>query len=109
MKLEDEKILVATRLMGWEIKKGGVNSSWEWISIADKNGDVRPWLKFEKWKPNEESKWWDEIWGKMDSEIARKYLCELQFRIITVGNYWEIHTAKPEICWKALVKTLEAK
>ena len=63
------------------------------------------------WKPESERKWWDEIWEKMAGEQLDEYefilskLWETTSTGYTIKMF--IHTAKPEICWKALIKTLE--
>ena len=84
MKLEDEKKLVA-EWMGWNLKY-----------IED---------RFD-WNPQSERKWWDELFDKIwEQSLDGKYISEL----VKMGNFrkWSIHTAKPEVCWKALIKTLE--
>jgi len=84
--IEDEKKLVAEKLFPdkWPL------TDYQFIHTT--------------WHPQKERKWWDEIWDKMDDEVKERYMNWLLDRAY-IGD-WDIHTAKPEICWKALIKTL---
>lgn len=98
MNLEEEKKLVAEKLN---------------ISFM-----ITPIIRapIEEWNPQSERKWWDEIWDKMDKKTMKKYLNTI-FDIHAGPSEQEnpdhtgvlfkcFHTAKPETCWKALIKTL---
>ena len=96
--LEDEKRLVATRLMGWEYEP------------EDYNGVVEFSSSVEDWNPqdneratNEE---WQEIWDKMDEFQWGEYIEQLSEFQTKPGKWKFLHTAKPEICWAALIKTI---
>ena len=99
MKLEEEKKLVA-KFMKYQIidRLHTKNEHGNYIA------DGRPW------NPESNREWWDEIWEKMDDEIWEiysHYVSELHGESI-IGNFDRYyHTAKPEICWKALIRTLE--
>ena len=66
-----------------------------------------------KWNPQSEHKWWDEIWENIEQakrEIKKRYMTILIALIDKNAenvSKWKVHTAQPEICWEALVKTLE--
>ena len=114
MNLEAEKKLVAEKLMGWESDDG-----W-WLN--DKFALRFTSNGFENtWNPQDERKWWDEIWEKMDEAEFNKFIAHLLPllfpTIFTARKASQITrevlirrclTAKPETCWKALIKTLEA-
>jgi len=59
-------------------------------------------------------KWWDEIWEKIgeNEQLTNSYIFNLQKSIAGFDSnfmeqyMWIIHTAKPDICWKALIKTI---
>lgn len=106
MTLEEQKKLVAEKF-GFEVKGdliGHPRIHVRW------NYDGYPSFSLQ-WKPHEERKWWDEIWDKMDEFTFNKYMRILteSFGIVFRIGYREIHTAKPEIMWKALIKTLKEK
>jgi len=107
MKLEDEKKLVATSLMGWEVDE------YNGIGIS---ADYGVGFNFHRWNPQSERKWWDEIWEKMDGRTLGKYIDTIldiveqkHIKGCPSGAYYyvELHTAKPELCWKVLLKTLK--
>jgi len=89
MTLEEEKKLVAEKDL-----------------VIEKLGILRPFNEYYGWNPQSERKWWDEIWEKMDGSIMLDYIEILRQNGGTIIN---LHTAKPEVCWKALIKTLEDK
>ena len=98
MELQEEKKLVAEKLMG------------DKLTFYEGEFLLPTGLPLNKWNPQSERKWWDEIWEKMDDELKDKYMSNLDN--IVKGNHigpttWDTHIAKPEICWKALIKTLE--
>ncbi len=100
MTLLEEKKMVAT-WMGWEY---------------DKHADA--YLRFnhprlvclEFWNPQSERKFWDEIWGQMDEDETQKYCFMLDRHLKDDGEpysrVWGFLTAKPAICWQALIQTL---
>ena len=107
MTLEEEKKLVAD-WMGW-------------IHVSVSPGDnffytsgniIKDRILVKEWNPQSERKWWDEIWEKIDdknlSYIYVDKIVELEYvtEISGLPKWWHIHTAKPEICWKALIKAI---
>lgn len=108
MNLEEEKKLVAVELMGWDLKQTPDN---RWLYKNVKNNSHCYWLKLSNWNPQTDRNCWDEIWGKMDVCLYEKYLKNACY-VLGVGyettlNSWKFHTAKPAICWKALITTLK--
>jgi len=116
MNLEDEKKLVAEKLMGWQvvlipdILPDGAKNYEQWVKEGSKpthtlNG------RLEDWNPQSERKWWDEIWDKMGYEVFYRYLDSInEDGLFDYSGYHRdknFHTAKPEVCWKALLKTLK--
>jgi len=101
MNIEDKKKLVVEKLMGWHT-----------FNCHSDQGDFWVWARKDsplvigkkEWSPQSERKWWDEIWEKMDKDWFLKYIWNL---FDEVEGIFEIHTAKPEICWKALVETIK--
>ena len=98
MKLEEEKKLVAEKLMGWRYKNLVIHSGKAWV---DEDNIIR---LFKRWSPQEERKPWDEILPKMRGIVFLEYINEL----IKLGlkTSKDFDTAKPSIRWKALIKTL---
>jgi len=117
MDLNEEKKLVVEKLMGWEkgdYKGGG----WPIEYYDDEYHKIGIMLK--NWNPQDNEigrRWWDEIWEKMQNLALRGgYVAELEkhFGINMMKRYscnsvLAIHTAKPAICWKALIKTINQK
>jgi len=113
MTLEEEKELVAEKLMGWKIIY--LDSP---TPCIDK-GKTGSRTHLARWNPQSERKWWDEIWDKMDAKMFEEYFEILGEMILhakkknTPKHILEdiilrgFHTAKPEVCWEALIKTLE--
>jgi len=101
MKLEEEKKLVAEKLGFMSVGPGGMPKIYTNKQLYN----------LEEWKPSGERKWWDEIWEKMPYEMTVKYLENIlipeQGLDDTFEESWFTHTAKPETCWKALIKTLQ--
>jgi hypothetical protein len=99
--MEEEKKLVA-EWMGWE------------ISPLQKNVYFKRGIgyNFDDWNPHQDRNCWPEIWDKLASIdiYLEKYLDEMDLQFTNSkylhGDKWDYHTASPEICWKALVKTL---
>ncbi len=115
MSIEDEKKLVATCVMGWKVKGSSMkgHESLMWIESPDCIGNS--W-NLSQWMPHIDRKWWDEIWEKMDDEMFKKYRNNLEaiFGITSYHPYSKtnvklMHTAKPKLCWKALITTLIGK
>jgi len=109
--LDGQKKLVAEKLMVWEIKPHP-NTSMNEPCIWE--GKTALMTVF-GWNPQSERKWWDEIWEKMDRKTIIEYKSNLDDLLVlenvSLSNSieWKYHTAKPEVCWQALIKTLEAK
>jgi hypothetical protein len=88
MKLEEEKKLVGEKL----------------------KLTVRWWIN---WNPDRNRNLWPEIWEKMNQNQIALYIVNL-WSLLDVDDKWDyehtdlllVHTTPPEICWKALVKTL---
>jgi len=103
MNLEDEKKLVA-EWMGWKCENK-YNDDW----IVCPNHVFRLY----EWTPESERKWWDEIWERLSvydldyvyTDNVQKFAHAQETR--GLATKWYIHTAKPEVCWKALLKTLK--
>jgi len=101
MTLKEEKKLVAD-WMGWSVSmEHGLGP----MIIKE----YPPHLMFHNWHPNSSRFWWDEIWDNMDMKTFKIYMKELKSfhyeRPLATKQIF-IHTAKSEICWKALVTTL---
>ncbi len=105
MNIEEEKKLVI-KFMGYTIEEEEVPHGYgpeHTESIIRNEGHKVK--RFNSWSPESERKWWDKIWDKMDDEMFEKYHMNIA-RLFGPLNIREIHTAKPSICWKALIKTL---
>jgi len=114
MTLEEEKELVAEKL--------GFYFNQTWGTICFKMDESpKSGLLWEHWKPQSERKWWPDIWDKMGYIEERGYsigwndylnnlskLLEFDSDLVAEKIY-KFHTAKPEICWEALIKTLKDK
>lgn len=110
MTLEDEKKLVAEKL-GFMLGKALTGHT---------NIGTKLFLDFillAAWNPQTQIQWWPEIWDKMDEKTFSQYSVEVDKiigfpvikangNVLSWGSWKRIHTAKPEICWKALIKTL---
>ena len=97
--LEQEKKLVA-EFMGWE---SILDSFWE-DGVRQRD-------------PQTDRNAWPEIWDRLkDKEKMFEYFSNLG-DILKVFQGWDandhegivVHTASPEVCFKALIKTLEGK
>jgi len=109
MKIEEEKKLVAEKLMGWEVHV--IHSEHHKIYATNPN---RVFEDSQFWKPESDRNCWDEIWEKMDDGNNGEFIDnftnnieEVFPRSLLMGD-WDYLTVKPELCWKALIKTLEA-
>jgi len=120
MTLEAEKKLVTENLMGWDVKEDthtGIRIGvLPCLGIFKKDGT--PIYLLHVWNPQEERKWWDEIWEKMDKDLWWKWYCnkkellgfvDVGLEDLYVEQIRAIDTASPETCWEALIKTLEGK
>ena len=109
MTLNKEKQFVMKELFGCHehsfTKKVWINN----------NPEYKEHFFLPKWNPQEKREFWDRIWEAMDKKQKTDYI--LILRDITGSNdehilldiFWIVHTAKPEICWKALIKLLKMK
>jgi len=89
-KLAVEKKLVAERLMGWETTSI-VNHSLFVMFIKDDNGKMMWSTDSSKWNPQEERKWWDQIWEKMNFSQKERYMVELMILVKAGNTYWGFH------------------
>ena len=104
--LQKQKKLVAEKLMGG--RQPDITDGY-WLLCNN--------TPISNWNPQTKRKWWDEIWEKMDKQanIRYNYMINLgeelgPFAIefeVDIDEKYAIHTAKPEVRWKALIKTLE--
>lgn len=115
MTLEEEKKLVAEKLMGWRLSDIANEASgipayeyvWEEYITSSKTWEFIYF--YGDWRPNEDRNFWDEIWGKMDVNFYYQYkknLSEIISKEKNLDRIMDLHTAKPDICWKALIKVL---
>jgi len=98
MTLEEEKRLVL-KWLGYSV---GVNRYWK--KEAGRVGA----MSIESYHGNTDPRCWPEIWEKIDGQMIKKYIPILAEMV--GGDWkcpWRIHTAPPEVCWKALIKTLK--
>lgn len=112
--IEQQKKLVADS-MGWkwipEYRERGYYPISARVVI---NGTE---ISIDKWLPEEDVRWWPTIW-KCGNEIldfnidyianliSLLGLGNLNWDVINLETLMKIHTAPPEICWEALIKTL---
>jgi len=73
-------------------------------------------MVLDQWNPQSDRNTWQYIFEHMSPEIKFKYSLELEKLLgITLeptaetntADWFKIHSAKAEICWKALVNTVE--
>ena len=114
MNLKVEQIFVATKLMRW--KENGSCGGHPVFENED-GGNIFDW------NPQSERKWWGDIWKKLnekfwdkrDNSLKQNYITNLKYLIVMnpmrEPQKWEwefeLHAAKPEVCWEALIKTLK--
>jgi len=112
MNIDDEKKLALKELFGIEVAETGYYQK----VGKPKKGYIKPLLHIRDWNPQDNEtgrKWWPKIWEKMSYDMFIIYLGHLRtgLKINHLSNLnlieISVHTAKPEICWKALIKTLE--
>ena len=100
MDLVEEKILVAETLMGAKLSKHPTGDHW-----FDEHGSIYECHYLSQWNPQDDEtghKRWEDIWDKMSYGIMQEYLDNLG------GEGRDFyHTAKPSVCWEALVKTIK--
>ncbi len=67
------------------------------------------WMFFRDWNPQTDRNCWPEIWKKLESIKIDKYhdLSDKYYANLGEISAWELHTSKPETCWKALIKTIK--
>ena len=112
MTLEEEEKKLVLNFLGYDvIPLDGTNIGHLRYGYTDKNAN---WILLSEYLANEEREWWDEILDKMSKQekIWFQFLLNLEPLIDAQaeGHYktaWLFLTAKPEPCWKALIKTLE--
>ena len=110
MSLEEDKKLIA-EFMGWKFDYEGRVSNPKQSSF---------WLC--NWNPQTDRNAWPEIWDKIasDLDVLYSYLDNLDYmmdwkalekkypQLEGKHELWfGIHTAPPEVCFKALIKTLK--
>jgi hypothetical protein len=109
MTLEEEKKLVAEKLMGWEMMPPGLKEKYPEAAYT-----------FEDWNPQSDRNCWPGIWEKMTVEQAVNFVREIHHLQMKIGkfirthwgnytlemNAWLLHITPPDICWKALIKVL---
>ncbi len=81
----------------------------EWLKVGFPTKTPLETMWFKEWNPQANDcpySEWSEIWGNMDDEVQKKYKYHLS-RLVGSWSLWLFHTAKPAICWQALIKTLE--
>lgn len=104
MTLEEEKKLVAEKLMGWKIDPLLDNNHCYFIKL---NGDSKYSYN---WKPHKDRDCWPEIWEKMNEMVKCEFgnvLRDIHRERKSYGVIWWIYlTTPPELCWKALIKVL---
>ena len=113
MELDKEKTIVLEWLgyRVWTTKATDMDIS----TYLMYEGNGKPSFRVDRYNPQYNDlatfKQWNEIWENMDSETKFQYTMNL-LRILSkkkpveVANNWDFHTTKPEMRWKALLKTL---
>ncbi len=84
-----------------------IDLRWYWPKGYNKAASKK---RIEFWNPKSDRNCWDEIWSKLrETALYAKYngivwrMCQTHGEL----DLWKLHTAKPEICWQALIKALE--
>ena len=108
MTLLEEKKMVA-EWMGWGGFSHGFNRDVGSMVIQD--------VYWDDWNPQSDRNAWPEIWGKLSNLewFVYKQTLVNEFRkiaeevegIVRFDLQECMHTASPETCWKALIKTIE--
>ncbi len=101
MTLIEEKKLVAEKLMGWSFIGLFI------FKYPKKSDKQKNHPAISSWNPQLERKWWDEIWEREGFPTGKYYDNLLALKPAPREKHIWLHTAKPEVCWKALIKTLE--
>ena len=106
MTLEEEKKLVA-EWMGWRVNQYHSLGLQHFVRVTNNPESA---VYIDAWNPQSYRNCWDEIWENMNDDIKEVYLDNLTnilpVQINGIVSWLEIHTAKPEKCWKALIETL---
>jgi len=97
MTLEEEKKLVAEKLMGW--------SKFDWVSDTEYRIHGQGNFDITHWHPDTERKWWPDIIDKMDKREIDIFWYDLKGVVERPIN-WQLKLPKPSVCWKALILTL---
>ena len=106
---EEKKLVVVTLKLPNIVFMGGFHQYY--LSYE------HPWERT-KWDPQDNKvgrRFWDDIWENMDYEMTAIYLehvsdlapPQITNYNIVYNSRWPVHTARPKICWKALIKTLQ--
>lgn len=113
MKIEEEKRLVAEKLMGWRVDELFPDDP-HWRPEIQKQ-DGTPLYYFHNWNPHKDRNRWPEIWDKMTERQRITYIQNLlcvQMDVnepLSLSEIFDIHTTSPEIYWKALIEVLTEK
>lgn len=115
MVIIEQKRLVAIKLMKWKYEGHPFKDSW---SKGEYLGKVLFTFGLDDWNPQDNEKAtckeWNEIWESMSARQWEIFVDKL-WPLLKIGAQFEIKiykkliTAKPEIYWEALIKTLEGK
>ena len=109
MNYHEEKIFVLKKL-GYHCPN--FSSSTTWWMPHEGEFDRHVAIDSYKWNPKFDRRCWDEIWGRMDEDIACRYIYNIRHFVqrpqgAACQKNMDIHKVKPEICWKALIKTIK--
>lgn len=125
-RLDEEKKL-ATEWLGYGVKVDHKYSDkYVWSDTYDTYKTHHHFgCTFDEWNPQDNEtgrSWWDEIWRKMFQGTAEMWEVYSQIFVNYYNNQRTekqvqnnpplnfrllFHTAKPEVCWKAFIMTLE--
>jgi len=103
--LEEEKKLVAEKL-GFMLGKAHTGHTTIGVKI------FLDFIILAAWNPQTQIQWWPEILEKIgkDGDLRELFIQNLDvfldFTMTEYDSIWNGLTAKPKICWKALIKTL---
>tara|TARA_R100001244_G_scaffold67422_1_gene55190 strand:- start:676 stop:1053 length:378 start_codon:yes stop_codon:yes gene_type:complete len=122
--LEQEKKLVA-EFMGWKIDSYVRDGVYHTDLITNRgSSDQGLRLPIQEWSPQKDRNAWPEIWDMMNWRMIKEYdknLVQMHYdnaHPTATGGFgedtelalrWKSHRAKPEVCWQALIKTLEGE
>jgi len=127
MIIDEQKKLVAEKLMGWQIDEyetaGLIICEIDFITDRGLESDRGERINIDDWNPQDNEiatrKDWDEIHEKILNWTPKGplYVHELK-KLLNITESYEYHSythdrallaAKPEIMWEALIKTLEGE